>query len=95
MNKNEARVTGDTGLTGRGWIPEYETSFPRPASSHCRTDSTVGAKRAPGQSELASGPSEDLELPLAAEQETNPETRPAADNPGTCSPTEFYFLWCC
>lgn len=62
MNKNEVRVTGDTGLTGRGWIPEYNTSFPRPASSHCRTDSTVGAKRAPAQSELASGPSEDLEL---------------------------------
>lgn len=42
MNKNEARVMGDTGLTGRGWAPEYKTSFPKPASSHCRTDSTVG-----------------------------------------------------
>lgn len=27
-------------------------------------------------------------MPLAAEQETNPETRAAADNPGTGSPTE-------
>lgn len=59
MNKNEARVTGDTGVTGDKY---NKTSFPRPASSHCRTDSTVGAKRAPAQSELASGPSEDLEL---------------------------------
>lgn len=62
MNKNEARVTGDTGVTGVTGDKYNKTSFPRPASSHCRTDSTVGAKRAPAQSELASGPSEDLEL---------------------------------